>query len=53
MRPVEPTEAVRIEDLDDAALVERAGQRDPAAFWLIVKRHNRRLYRVARSVLVD
>ena len=53
MRPVEPIEPVRIEDLDDAALVERAGQRDPAAFWLIVKRHNQRLYRVARSVLGD
>jgi RNA polymerase sigma factor (sigma-70 family) len=53
MEPVEPAEAVRIEDLDDAALVERARQRDPAAFWLIIKRHNQRLYRVACGVLED
>jgi len=26
-------------------------QRDGAAFWLIIKRHNQRLYRVARAVL--
>ena len=43
----------RLEDLDDAALVERAQQRDGAAFWLIIKRHNQRLYRVARAVLDD
>lgn len=53
MRPVDPTEAVRIEDLDDAALLERAQQRDGAAFWLIIKRHNQRLHRVARAVLDD
>lgn len=50
---VETTEAVRLEDLDEAALVERARQRDGAAFWLIIKRHNQRLYRVARGVLDD
>ena len=53
MRPVGPSEAMSMEDLDDAALVERARQRDGAAFWLIVKRHNQRLYRVARAVLDD
>jgi RNA polymerase sigma factor (sigma-70 family) len=53
MNPVDPTEAARIEDLDDAALVARAQQRDGAAFWLIIKRHNQRLYRVARAVLDD
>lgn len=53
MRPVEPSEAARIEDLEDAALVERASQRDGAAFWLIMKRHNQRLYRVVRGVLLD
>ena len=53
MRPVDPSEAVRVEDLDDAALVERAQQRDGAAFWLIIKRHNQRLHRVARAVLED
>ena len=41
-RPAASTEAVRIEDLDDPALVERAQQRDTAAFRLIVKRHNQR-----------
>jgi RNA polymerase sigma factor (sigma-70 family) len=53
MRPAGPTEALRIEDLDDAGLVERARQRDPAAFWLIIKRHNQRLHRIARAVLDD
>lgn len=53
MTPVDPIEPMRIEDLDDAALVERAQQGDGAAFWLIIKRHNQRLYRVARAVLDD
>src|SRR5687768_13668207 len=53
MKPTGSTEAVRIEDLDDAGLVERARQRDPAAFWLIIKRHNQRLHRIARAVLDD
>src|SRR5687768_13913994 len=53
MKPTGSTEAVRIEDLDDAGLVEHARQRDPAAFWLIIKRHNQRLHRVARAVLND
>jgi RNA polymerase sigma-70 factor (ECF subfamily) len=43
----------RIEDLDDPALVAQALQGDGAAFWLIIKRHNQRLYRVARAVLKD
>jgi RNA polymerase sigma-70 factor (ECF subfamily) len=45
--------AIRLEELDDGALVERARQRDGAAIRLIVQRHNRRLYRAARSVLDD
>lgn len=54
MKPTKPTEAAgRLEDLDDASLVERTQQRDGAAFWLIMKRHNQRLYRVAHSVLGD
>ena len=53
MSPTGPTEAARIEDLDDAALVERARRRDPAAFWLIIKRHNQRLHRVASGILND
>jgi RNA polymerase sigma-70 factor, ECF subfamily len=53
MKPASPTEARRLEELDDASLVERTQQRDGAAFWLIMKRHNQRLYRVARGVLGD
>jgi RNA polymerase sigma-70 factor (ECF subfamily) len=53
MKPGEQVPPGRLEDLDDKALVERARQRDPAAFWLIMKRHNQRLHRVARAVLGD
>ena len=42
-----------LEVLDDRALVERARNRDAAAVRHIMQRHNRRLYRVARSVLDD
>jgi RNA polymerase sigma-70 factor (ECF subfamily) len=42
-----------LDGLDDGALVERARNRDGAAVRLIMQRHNRRLYRVARSVLND
>ncbi|MCB8819298.1 RNA polymerase sigma factor [Microvirga rosea] len=45
--------AVRVEDLDDKALVELARGRERAAFRQIMQRHNRQLYRVARSVLRD
>lgn len=41
----------RAEHADDAALVRRALARDGAAFRFIMERHNRRLYRVARSIL--
>src|SRR6188472_476312 len=37
--------------LDDAELVGRALARDADAFRTIMQRHNRRLYRIARSVL--
>jgi RNA polymerase sigma-70 factor, ECF subfamily len=45
--------ATGLDRLDDGALVERARQRDGAAVRLIMQRHNRRLYRVARSILND
>jgi RNA polymerase sigma-70 factor, ECF subfamily len=45
--------ATGLDRLDDGALVERARNRDGAAVRLIMQRHNRRLYRVARSVLHD
>ena len=53
MRSDEAIQPGRLEDLDDASLVERAHRRDGAAFWLIMKRHNQRLHRVARAVLDD
>ncbi|MBB3018652.1 RNA polymerase sigma-70 factor (ECF subfamily) [Microvirga lupini] len=42
-----------LNSLDDMALVERAQHRDPAALRHIMEQNNRRLYRVARSVLGD
>jgi RNA polymerase sigma-70 factor (ECF subfamily) len=36
---------------DDAELARRALARDPDAFRTIMQRHNRRVYRIARSVL--
>jgi RNA polymerase sigma-70 factor, ECF subfamily len=42
-----------LDALDDRALVERARNQDGAAVRLIMQRHNRRLYRVARGVLHD
>ena len=38
-------------NLDDADLVQRVLARDAEAFRTIMQRHNRRLYRIARSVL--
>ena len=40
-------------DLSDDSLVERARQHDLAAFEALMRRHNRRLFRVARGVLRD
>jgi RNA polymerase sigma-70 factor (ECF subfamily) len=45
--------ATRLEDLDDRFLAERARNRDGAALRLIMQRHNRKMYRVARSILGD
>jgi RNA polymerase sigma-70 factor (ECF subfamily) len=45
--------AASLDALGDWALVERARNRDGSAVRLIMQRHNRRLYRVARSVLND
>jgi RNA polymerase sigma-70 factor (ECF subfamily) len=39
--------------LDDAALLARMRARDGAAFEVLMRRFNRRLYRVARSLLRD
>ena len=40
-------------EIDDAELVRRVCARDPGAFELLMRRHNRRLYRVARAILRD
>jgi RNA polymerase sigma-70 factor, ECF subfamily len=41
------------QELDDASLAARVQAGDPAAFELLMRRHNRRLYRLARSMLRD
>jgi RNA polymerase sigma-70 factor (ECF subfamily) len=53
MRSAAAGAACLLEELGDLALVERARGRDAAAFSLIMRRHNRRLYRVARGMLGD
>jgi RNA polymerase sigma-70 factor (ECF subfamily) len=42
-----------MDDTSDAELLKRAQQGDVAAFSTVVRRHDRYLYRVARSVLRD
>src|SRR5919109_2047838 len=43
----------QLHDLSDDNLVERARKRDYAAFEALMRRHNRRLFRVTRGVLRD
>jgi RNA polymerase sigma-70 factor, ECF subfamily len=43
----------RLHDLGDDALVARARQQDFVAFEALMRRHNRRLFRVTRGVLRD
>ena len=53
-RPAPRPEAWReLNDLPDDSLVERAREHDLAAFEALMRRHNRRLFRVARGVLRD
>ena len=47
-----PTETLR-QEVDDATLASRVLAGDTAAFELVMRRHNRRLYRVARAMLRD
>ncbi len=42
-----------LNDLPDDSLVERARDHDLAAFEALMRRHNRRLFRVTRGVLRD
>jgi RNA polymerase sigma-70 factor (ECF subfamily) len=51
--PVTPAKQAAAEKLDDEQLVERARARDEAAVRAITQRYNRRLFRVARSILRD
>ena len=37
----------------EAELIERARQKDGVAIRLIIKRQNRRLYRIARNIVRD
>jgi len=60
MNPIlEPTPATRarnwrsLSDLTDDRLVELARERNLVAFEALMRRHNRRLFRVTRSVLRD
>ena len=46
-----PLVAAGAPELSDCSLVERVRAGDAAAFELIMRRHNRRLFRLARSVL--
>jgi RNA polymerase sigma-70 factor (ECF subfamily) len=41
------------QSFDETALVERARRKDPAAIRTLVKLQNRRLYRIARSIVGD
>lgn len=45
--------AAQVQDADDAAVARRVAAGDVAAFELLMRRHNRRLYRLARSMLRD
>jgi RNA polymerase sigma-70 factor, ECF subfamily len=47
-----PSELPR-QEIDDATLAARVLAGDSAAFELVMRRHNRRLFRVARSMLRD
>lgn len=48
-----PVPAQAVDRADDAALARRVQAGDAAAFELLMRRHNRRLYRLARSMLRD
>jgi len=47
------TRVAGVNVLEDAQLVQLARQRDGTAFRTIMQRHNRRLYRMARSVVLN
>ncbi len=51
--PVTPAKQAAIEGLSDQQLVERALTREEAAVRALTQRYNRRLFRIARSILRD
>ena len=51
LRASNPATGILAEEASDRDLVARALRRDGAAFEAIMRRNNRRLYRIARSVL--
>jgi RNA polymerase sigma-70 factor (ECF subfamily) len=53
MQGQDATRVIDLGALGDAELVQLARQRDSGAFRVIMRRHNRRLYRVARAVTRD
>ena len=53
MKPMNALPATQPASQDDAALAARVRGGDDAAFELLMRRHNRRLYRLARAMLRD
>ena len=53
MKPMDARAATALAPQDDAALAARVLAGDGAAFELLMRRHNRRLYRLARAMLRD
>jgi RNA polymerase sigma-70 factor, ECF subfamily len=53
MTPPQVLQRVDVENLGDDELVERARARDETAVRVITRRYNRRLFRIARSILRD
>lgn len=52
-RTVDRTAALPIAELPDLLLIERSRNRDARAFEALMRRYNRRLFRIARSILHD
>lgn len=53
MRSLDAAGAARLEQIDDAKLASLAAAGHAGAFRLIMTRHNRQLFRLARGVLLD
>src|SRR5260370_38291433 len=55
--PAKPTPAAPVRrpasEVDDAELVGRIARNDQAAFEVLMRRHNSKLFRVARAILKD